>query len=69
MLANDDQFGLRLAAKAADQHKAAEREWPAFERRLRGLGYTPNSIAHAFSILSGPGTVAEALNALERAES
>jgi hypothetical protein len=56
-----DEFGLRLAAKAADREQAARREWPALEERLRGLGYGPRAIAHAFSTLSGPGTVAEAL--------
>lgn len=30
------------------------------------LGYDPLAIAHAFSTLSGPGTVAEALEALKR---
>jgi hypothetical protein len=68
MPGRDDEFGLRLAAKAADRAKAAQRQWPGFERRLRALGYTPQSIAHAFSILSGPGTVADALDALERAQ-
>jgi len=62
----DDQFGLRLAAKAADRANAASREWPAFEKRLSKLGYGPLAIAHAFSALSGPGTVAEALETLER---
>jgi hypothetical protein len=33
-----DEFGLRLAAKAADRGKAARQEWPAFEERLRVLG-------------------------------
>lgn len=56
---------LRLAAKASDRATVAQQEWPAFEKRLKQLGYTPLSIAHAFSILSGPGTVAEALAALE----
>jgi hypothetical protein len=55
---------LRLAAKAADRGKAAQREWPAFEKRLKELGYSPLAIAHAFSTLSGPGTVAEALEVL-----
>ena len=52
---------LRLAAKAADRAKVAEKVWPAFEKRLRGLGYGPRAIAHAFSDLAGPGTVPEAL--------
>ena len=42
-------------------------EWPAFEERLRHLGHGPLAIAHAFSILSGPGTVDEALEALKQA--
>jgi hypothetical protein len=56
---------LRLAAKAADRAKAARQEWPAFEDRLRELGYGPRAIAHVFSTLSGPGTVAEALELLK----
>ena len=59
-----DNFGLRLAAKAADREKAALKEWPAFEGRLTKLGYSPRAIAHAFHTLSGPGTVAEALKVL-----
>jgi hypothetical protein len=55
---------LRLAAKAADRGKAARQAWPAFEERLKQLGYSPRAIAHAFSTLSGPGTVAEALEVL-----
>jgi hypothetical protein len=60
-----DEFGLRLAAKAADREKTARQEWPTFEERLRELGYGPRAIAHAFSTLSGPGTVAEALEVLK----
>jgi hypothetical protein len=56
---------LRLAAKAADREKAAEKERPAFEARLTELGYGPLAIAHAFSSLSGPGSVAEALEVLK----
>jgi hypothetical protein len=52
---------LRLAAKAADREEAAEELRPAFEKRLKELGYGPGAIARAFSTLSGPGTVAEAL--------
>ena len=55
---------LRLAAKAADRGKAAQQEWPAFEERLKELRYSPRAIAHAFRTLSGPGTVAEALEVL-----
>ena len=52
---------LRLAAKAADREKAAEKLRPAFEQRMKDLGYGPRAIAHAFSTLTGPGTVAVAL--------
>jgi hypothetical protein len=62
-----DEFGLRLAAKAADRGKAAREQWPVFEERLTELGYSPRAIAHAFRTLSGPGTVAEALDALKGA--
>ena len=64
MRPGEHEFGLRLAAKAADREKAAGLEWPAFEERLRKLGYGPRAIAHAFRTLSGPGTVAEALEVL-----
>jgi hypothetical protein len=62
---SEDKFGLRLAAKASDRAKAAEHERPAFEERLRQLGYAPRAIARAFSSLSGPGTVADALETLK----
>lgn len=65
MRSGKDDFGLRLAAKAADRGKVASREWPAFEERLTELGYSPRVITHAFSTLSGPGTVAEALQVLK----
>ncbi len=55
---------LRLAASAADRGKAAKQQWPAFEKRLKELGYNPLAIAHAFSTLSGPGSVAEAQEVL-----
>jgi hypothetical protein len=64
MRPGEDEFGLRLAAKAEDRERAARQEWPAFEERLRQLGYGPRAIAHAFCTLSGPGTVAEALEVL-----
>lgn len=57
---------LRLAAKAADRMAVAEQFRPEFERRLTELGYSSLAIAHAFSLLSGPGTVAEALEELQR---
>lgn len=56
---------LRLAAKAADRGKAAEPLRPAFEKRLREWGYSPLAIAHAFSALTGPDTVEEALAELK----
>ncbi len=52
---------LRLAAKAADRARTAETLRPTFERRLREFGYSSLAIAHAFSTLTGPGTVEEAL--------
>jgi len=55
---------LRLAAKAADREKAAAKLRPAFESRLKELGYGHQAIADAFSVLTGPGTVAEALAVL-----
>ncbi len=69
MRAREDEFeslreSLRLAAKAADRGKAARQEWPAFEKRLRELGYGPLAIASAFSTLSGAGTVGDALEVL-----
>jgi hypothetical protein len=57
---------LRLAAKAADRGRAAEELCPAFESRLRGLGYSGRAIAHAYRTLTGPGTVSEALEDLHR---
>jgi hypothetical protein len=65
MGSGEGKFGLRLAAKAADRAKAAEQERPAFEERLRELGYGPRAIEHAFRALSGPGTVGEALEVLK----
>jgi hypothetical protein len=55
---------LRLAAKAADRGKAAEALRPAFEERLGELGYSSLAVAHAFSALTGPDTVEEALTEL-----
>lgn len=67
MRPRDGAFGdLRLAAKAADRANAAQQQWPAFQARLTQLGYSPRAIGHAFATLSGPGTVGEALAALER---
>jgi hypothetical protein len=65
MPSSEDEFGLRLAAKASDRAKAAEQERPAFEERLRQLGFAPSAIARAFRSLCGPGTVADALEALK----
>ena len=59
---------LRLAATAADREKAGETLRPAFEQRLTELGYSPLAIAHAFSALTGPATVEDALAELEENE-
>jgi hypothetical protein len=55
---------LRLAAKAADREKAARQLGPVFEERLTRLGYSQRAMHIAFTVLSGSGTVAEALEAL-----
>jgi hypothetical protein len=52
---------LRLAARAGDRAKAAEQLRPTFEERLEELGYSSLAIAQAFSTLTGPGTVEQAL--------
>jgi hypothetical protein len=57
---------LRLAAKAADRERAVEELRPAFEGRLRALGYDGRAIAHVYRVLAGPGTVSEALERLDR---
>ena len=44
--------------------RLAPEQWPAFEKRLRELGYGPRAVAHAFRTLGGPGSVAEALEVL-----
>lgn len=59
---------LRLAAKAADREKAGEALRPAFEERLTELGYGALAIAHAFSALTGPDSVEDALAELEENE-
>jgi len=59
--ASGEWDSLRLAAKAADRERTAKTLWPAFEQRLKDLGYSHRVIAQAFSTLTGPGTVAEAL--------
>jgi hypothetical protein len=56
---------LRLAAKAADRAEAAEALRPRLEQRLRELAYSSLAIAHAFSALTGPNTVEEAVAELE----
>jgi hypothetical protein len=58
---SEEWDSLRLAAKAADREETADKLRPAFEERLKELGYGPGAIAHAFTTLTGPGTVAEAL--------
>jgi hypothetical protein len=59
---------LRLAAKAADREKAGEILRRVLEPRLTELGYSPLAIAHAFSALTGPATVEEALAELKENE-
>jgi hypothetical protein len=50
---------LRLSAAAVDRERAAQELKPAFEQRMRELGYGPIAIAHAAEMLAGPYTVAE----------
>jgi hypothetical protein len=60
----EDLMCLRLLAKGRDRLVAGERELPAYETRLRQLGYSNRAIHRAYRVLCGPGTVAEALAVL-----
>jgi hypothetical protein len=51
----------RPAAKAADREAAAGAPRPAFEQRLRALGYDGRAIARAYRTPAGAETVAETL--------
>jgi len=61
-----DRFYGLGSVPLQDPEKAAEELRADFEKRLKALGYSPLGTAHAFSLLSGSGTVAEALKVLER---
>lgn len=59
---------LRNAARVGDRESTAEQQRPAFEERLRELGYGQQAIRDAFETLSGGGTVAEVLESLRRSD-
>ena len=54
MSQREDEFALRIAAKASDRAQAAEQKPPAFDERLRQVGYAPRAVAfyqrHGISI-------------------
>jgi hypothetical protein len=66
--AREDEFGLRLAAKAEDREKAFREHWPAVEAQLRQWGYASWGIGQAYFVLSGGGSVNEAVEALRADE-
>jgi len=59
-----DFEALRLAAKAADRGRAAQQEWPVFEKRLRQLGYGPRGDRPRVQHAERLGLCAEALEVL-----
>jgi hypothetical protein len=63
-----DEFGLRLAAKAADREKAFAERWPAVRAQLEQQGYSSWGIGQAHLVLSQGGSVDEAAEALRREE-
>jgi hypothetical protein len=65
---NSEWGSLRLAAKAADRERAFREYWPAVAAQLRHSGYSSWGIAQAHSVLSGGGTVNEAVEALRSDE-
>jgi hypothetical protein len=65
---NSEWGSLRLAAKAADRERAFREHWPAVAAQLRHSGYSSWGIAQAQSVLSGGGTVNEAVEALRSDE-
>jgi hypothetical protein len=64
----EDEFGLRLAAKAADREKAFAEHWPAVRARLEQRGYSSWGIAQAHLVLSQGRSVDEAVEALHTEE-
>ena len=63
-----DEFGLRLAAKAADREKAVAEHWPAVRAQLEQRGYSSWGIGQAHLVLSQGGSVDEAVEALHTEE-
>ena len=68
MRPKEDEFGLRLAAKAADRGKAFDEHWPAVRAQLAQWGYSSWGIAQAHRVLSQGGSVDEAVEALRTEE-
>ena len=68
MKPTEDEFGLRLAAKAADREKAFAEHWPAVRAQLEQRGYSSWGIAQAYLVLSQGGSVDEAVEALHKEE-
>lgn len=68
MKPTEDEFGLRLAAKAADREKAFAEHWPAVRAQLEQRGYSSWGIGQAHLVLSQGGTVDEAVEALRTDE-
>jgi hypothetical protein len=64
----EDEFGLRLAAEAADREKAFAEHWPAVRAKLEQRGYSSWGIGQARLVLSQGGTVDEAVEALRTEE-
>jgi hypothetical protein len=68
MKPTEDEFGLRLAAKAVDREKAFAEHWPAVRAQLERRGYSSWGIGQAHLVLSQGGTVDEAVEALRTEE-
>ena len=63
----EDDFGLRLAAKA-DREKAFADRWPAVKAQLEQRGYSSWGISQAHQVLSQGGSVGKAVEALHTKE-
>jgi hypothetical protein len=68
MRPQEDEFGLRLAAKAADRGKAFDEHWPAVSAQLAQSGYSSWGIGQAHRVLSMGANVDEAVEALHTEE-
>jgi hypothetical protein len=68
MKPTEDEFGPRLAAKAADRETAFGEHWPAVRAQLEQRDYSSWGIGQAHSVLSRGWSVDEAVEALHTAE-